>query len=152
MLTWKILSHSKSSFPCSILGRNIFWESNVFLETLCLSWWAILKTIFSSRKFLIVWIKLYCARFCVQQKTGFVCFQNIEASLDLRPPIDFHLRTEIASRINWENECFADRWVKIDKVDCNFCFWQKLFGFSSFGERQDRRLTPRSQIRPNSVK
>ena len=103
-------------------------------------------------KFLIVWIKLNCARFCVQQKTGFVCFQNIEASLDLRPPIDFHLRTEIASRINWENECFADRWMKIDKVDCNFCFWQKLFGFSSFGERQDRRLTPRSQIRPNSVK
>ena len=40
---------------------------------------------------------------------------------------------------SWENakrffphkRDFADQWMKGDKVDCNFCFWQKLFGFSS---------------------
>ena len=50
---------------------------------------------------------------------------------------------------------FAAQGMKCDKVDCNFCFCQKLFGFSKaqkFGSGvsvgQDRRLTPE---RPNSL-
>ena len=33
--------------------------------------------------------------------------------------------------IFWHQRDFADQWMKGDKVDCNFSFWQKLFGFCS---------------------
>ena len=84
-------------------------------------------------------------------------------------PIDFHLTTStwflwIATKKKPLGKCqkifpqqrdFAAQGMKCDKVDCNFCFCQKLFGFSKaqkFGSGvsvgQDRRLTPE---RPNSL-
>ena len=116
---------------------------------------------------------------CAVNKTNRICLQNTEFCLDLRPPMDFHLRTSTwlgpnlgislgftaggkkrDQKQTWENiarffstpkRFCRSPWMKSDKVDCNFCFCQKLFGFSSQKSLEsrvsvgpeDRRLTPR---------